>query len=95
MQFKQLEWEDNISDGIIIASNCYVKIYDSVKIEFRIAYNKDENRYYLCSFGYGTLRRLKFDTFTSLENAKNAAFNVYSNEMCRMKRAIDSFLEKE
>lgn len=34
MQFKKLEWKDGISNGIIIASNCIVKVYSSVKIEF-------------------------------------------------------------
>ncbi len=93
MQFKQLVWEDNISDGKIIASNCWVKIYDSVKAEFRIAYNKEDNQYYLCTFGYGSLRKLKADKFATSEEAKTAAFDLYNKEMNRMKKAVDSFIE--
>ena len=36
MKFKELEWKDSISDGMIISSNCVVKVYDyAIKMEFR------------------------------------------------------------
>lgn len=95
MRFKELEWEDVISDGIIIASNCHVKIYDSVNVEFRIVYNKEENQYYLYSFGYGCLRKCRAEVFSKLEDAKTTAFCLYNKEMYRMKKAIDSFIVKE
>ena len=43
MKFKELEWEDIISDGVIISSNCDVKVYGYViRMEFRISYKQDE-----------------------------------------------------
>ena len=41
MNFKELEWEDHVSDGVIISSNCKVKVYGyDIMMEFRIAYEK-------------------------------------------------------
>ena len=90
MRFKELEWKDIISDGVIISSTCDVKVYGCViRMEFRISYKKDEDRYYLCSFGQGSIRRLKADVFDSLEGAKSAAYRIYSYEMERIKKAVD------
>lgn len=96
MKFKELEWKDIISDGVIISSTCDVKVYGySIKMEFRISYKQDEEKYYLCSFGQGSIRRLKPDIFDSLEEAKSAAYRIYSNEMERIKRAVDYLVEGE
>lgn len=90
MKFKELEWQDIISDGVVISSTCNVKVYGYViRMEFRISYNKDEDKYYLCSFGQGSIRRLKPDVFDSLEGAKSAAYRIYSHEMERIKKAVD------
>lgn len=90
MKFKELEWQDIISDGVVISSTCNVKVYGYViRMEFRISYNKDEDKYYLCSFGQGSIRRLKPDVFDSLEGAESAAYRIYSHEMERIKKAVD------
>ena len=95
MQFKQLKWLDNISDGVIVSSHSIVKVYSSINIEFQINHSKEENLYYLYSFGKGSIRRLEPDKFTTVDEAKAAAFEIYSNEMHRMKFRIDSFWEDE
>lgn len=93
MQFKELVWDDHVSDSVIIASNCKIKVYGhAIKIEFCISYEKEENKYYLYSFGKGSIRRLQSDAFESIDEAKNAAYRIYNKEMVRMKNAIDSFL---
>lgn len=90
MKFKELEWKDVISDGVIISSTCEVKVYGYViRMEFRISYKQDEEKYYLCSFGQGSIRRLKPGIFDSLEGAKSAAYRIYSHEMERIKKAVD------
>ncbi|MBO5146813.1 MAG: hypothetical protein J6C19_15010 [Lachnospiraceae bacterium] len=95
MQFKELEWEEHISDGIIISSNCKVRVYGyDIIIEFRISYDKKEDKYCLCSFGIGSIRRIRPDIFSNIDEAKTAAYRIYCNEMCRMKKAIDSFVLK-
>lgn len=95
MQLKQLKWLDNISDGVIIASHSIVKVYSSINIEFQINHSKEENLYYLYSFDKGSIRRLEPDKLATVDEAKTAAFEIYSNEMHRMKRRIDSFWEDE
>lgn len=93
MQFKELVWDDHTSDGVIVASNCKIKVYGhAIKIEFRISYDKEENKYYLYSFGQGSIRRLQPEAFESIDEAKNAAYRIYNKEMIRMKNAIDSLL---
>lgn len=93
MRFKELEWQDSISDGVVIGSSCDVKVYDyAIKIEFRISYKQDEDKYYLCSFGQGGIRRLKPEVFNTLDDAKSVACRIYSNEMERIKKAVDSFV---
>ena len=92
MQFKELKWSDNVSNGVIVASHCVVKVYDSVWIEFQINHNKEENRYYLHSFGKGSIRRLEPNVFDSVDDAKSYVYEIYSKELSRMKKAIDSFV---
>lgn len=91
MQFKKLEWSDSISDSVLVASRCVVKVYDYMWIEFQINHNKQENRYYLHSFGKGSIRRLEHNMFEDVDDAKNYAYEIYSKELSRMKKAIDSF----
>ena len=95
MRLKQLKWIDNISDGVIVSSHSIVKVYSSINIEFQINHSKEENLYYLYSFGNGSIRRLEPDRFNTVDEAKTAAFEIYSNEMHRMKCRIDSFWEDE
>lgn len=92
MQFKKLKWSDSISDGVIVASRCIVKVYDSMWNEFQINHNREENRYYLHSFGKGSIRRLEPNIFDTVDDAKSCAYEIYSKELSRMKKAIDSFI---
>lgn len=92
MQFKELEWKDIISDGVIICSTCQISMCGWIKIEFRINYESKENRYYLYSFGKGSMRKLKPDIYASVETAKEEAYKIYSKEMTRIKKAVDSFV---
>lgn len=92
MQFRELKWSDNVSDGVLVASRCVVKVYDSMWIEFQINHNKEENRYYLHSFGKGSIRRLEPNVFDSVDEAKDYAYEIYSKELSRMKKAVDSFI---
>lgn len=94
MKSKQLKWLDNISDGVIVSGHCIVKVYDSVKIEFQINHDKAENMYYLYSFDKGSIRRLEPDKFATVDEAKTAAYEIYSNEILRIKRKIDSFISE-
>ena len=43
----------------------------------------------LYSFGKGSLRRLRPERYDSVELAKNMAYRIYSNEMERIKKAVD------
>ncbi len=92
MQFKELEWKDVISDGVIICSTCQISMCGWIKIEFRINYEPKENRYYLYSFGRGSMRRLKPDIYDSAETAKEEAYKIYSKEMTRIKKTVDSLV---
>ena len=93
MKFKELAWKDIVSDGKIIGSNCDVKVYGYViRMEFRISFKQDEGKYYLCSYGQGSIRRLKPDVFDSLDGAKSAAYRIYSHEMGRIKKAVDDLV---
>lgn len=58
-------------------------------MEFKINYEPKEDKYMLYSFGKGSLRRLQPDTYDSLEEVKNVAYRIYSNEMARIKKAVD------
>jgi len=58
-------------------------------MEFRINHEPKENKYYLYSFGKGSIRRSHPDIFDSVELAKTAAYRIYNNEMVRIKKAVD------
>ena len=89
MQFKDLEWKDIISDDIIVCCTCEINLCGWINIEFRINHEPKENQYYLYSFGKGSIRRLQPDKYGSVESVKNAAYRIYSNEMSRIKKAVD------
>ncbi len=89
MQFKELEWKDIISDGVTVCSHCEINLCGVIKIEFRINHETKEDKYLLYVFGKGRLRRLQPEKYDSVELAKNAAYRIYSNEMERIRRAVD------
>lgn len=89
MQFKELEWKDIISDGVTVCSHCEINLCGVIKIEFRINHEQKEDKYLLYVFGKGSLRRLQPEKYDSVELAKNAAYRIYSNEMARIKKAVD------
>lgn len=89
MQFKELEWKDVISDNTVVCSHCEINLCGVIKIEFRINHEPKENKYLLYCFGKGSIRRLKSEKYDSMELAKNAAYRAYSNEMARIKKAVD------
>ncbi len=95
MRFKELEWKDIISDGVIVCSHCDINLCGVIKIEFRIDHEPKENKYYLYTFGKGSLRRLQPDIFDSVEIAKNMAYRTYSNEMARIKKAVDFLVAED
>lgn len=92
MQFKQLVWKDVTSEGVIVCSTCELSICGWTKIEFRINHEPKENKYYLYSFGKGSIRRLQPERFDSAEIAKNMSYRIYSDEMARIKKAIEFFV---
>ena len=89
MQFKELVWKDITSDGMVVCSHCEISLCGWIKIEFRVNHEPKENKYYLYSFGKGSIRRLEPEKHDSVELAKNAAYRIYSNEMARIKKAVD------
>lgn len=89
MQFKDLEWKDVVSDGVNVCSHCEINLCGVIRMEFRINHEPKEDKYYLYCFGKGSLRRLKPEKYNSIESAKNMAYRIYSNEMGRIKRAVD------
>lgn len=89
MQFKDLEWKDIISDGITVCSHCEINLCGWIKIEFKINHEPKEDKYFLYVFGKGSLRRLQPEKYDSVELAKNAAYRIYSNDMTRIKKAVD------
>lgn len=89
MQFKELEWKDVISDGVIVCSHCEINLCGVIKMEFRINHETKEDKYLLYVFGKGSLRRLQPEKYDSVELAKNATYRIYSNEMARIKKAVD------
>lgn len=95
MQFKDLEWKDIVSDGVLVCSTCEINLCGWIKIEFRINHEPNENRYYLYTFGRGNLRRLQPEKYDSVEIAKNMAYRTYSNEMARIKKAIDYLVAED
>ena len=93
MQFKDLEWKDVISDSVLVCSTCELNICGWINIEFCINHDPKENKYYLYSFGKGSIRRLEPEKCDSVELAKNMAYRIYSNEMARIKKAIDYLID--
>lgn len=89
MQFKELVWKDHISDDVIVCSHCEINLCGWIKIEFCINYEPKDDKYMLYSFGKGSIRRLEPERYDSVESAKNAAYRIYSNEMARIKKAVD------
>ena len=89
MRFKDLEWKDVVSDNVIVSSHCEINLCGVIKIEFQINHDPKDNQYYMYAFGKGSIRRLKPEEFDSVESAKNVAYRIYSNEMERIKRAVD------
>lgn len=89
MQFKELEWKNHISDGVLVCSHCDINLCGVIKMEFRINHEPKENKYYLYSFGKGGIRRLQPEKHDSVESAKTAAYRIYNNEMEKIKKAID------
>ena len=89
MQFKELVWKDHLSDEVVLCSNCIINICGVIKIEFNINHEPKENKYYLYTFGKGSIRRLEPERYDSVESAKNAAYRIYSNEMSRIKKVVD------
>lgn len=89
MQFKNLEWKDVISDGMIVCSTYELNLCGWIKIEFKINHEPEEDKYILYSFGKGSIRRLQPEKYGSIESAKNAAYRIYSNEMAKIKKAVD------
>ena len=72
-----------------VCSHCEINLCGVIKIEFKISHEPKENKYYLYSFGKGSIRRLKPEKYDSVESAKNAAYRIYSNEMEKIKKAVD------
>lgn len=89
MQFKELVWKDHISENVIVCSHCEINLCGWIKIEFRINYEPEDDKYMLYSFGKGSIRRLEPERYDSVELAKNMAYSIYSNEMTRIKKVID------
>lgn len=89
MQFKDLEWKDVISDNIIVSSHCEISLCGWIRIEFKINHEPKEDKHMLYAFGKGSVRRLQPEKYVSVEAAKNAAYRIYSNELERIKRAVD------
>ena len=89
MQFKDLEWKDVISDGIIVCSHCEINLCGWIRTEFKINHEPEEDKYMLYAFGRGSVRRLQPEKYGTVESAKNAAYRIYSNEMAKIKKAVD------
>lgn len=95
MQFKDLEWKDIVSDGMVVCSHCEINLCGWINIEFKINHEPKEYKYCLYSFGKGSIRRLQPEKYDSVESAKNAAYRIYSNEMARIKKAVDYLVAED
>lgn len=89
MQFKNLEWKDVISDNVFVCSHCKINLRGWIEITFCVNYEPEEDQYYLYSYGNDKISRLQPEKYDSVESAKNAAYRIYSNEMERIKKAVD------
>lgn len=92
MQFKELEWKDIVSDGTTVCSHCEISLCGWIRMEFKINHDPEEDKYVLYSFGKGSVRRLQPEKYDSVDGAKNAAYRIYSNEMERIRKAVDYLL---
>lgn len=95
MQFKELGWKDVVSDGVTVCSHCEINLCGVINMEFKINHEPKENKYFLYCFGKGSLRRLQPEKYDSVESAKSAAYRIYSNEMARIKKAIDYLVAED
>lgn len=93
MQFKDLEWKDVVSEGVIVCSHCEINLCGWIRITFCANYETEEDQYYLYSYGNDKINRLQPEKYDSIESAKNEAYRIYSNEMERIKKAIDYLLD--
>lgn len=89
MRFKYLEWKDVISEGEFVCSHCKINLCSVIEITFCINHELEDGKYYLYTYGKGSLRRLKPEKYGSIESAKNAAYRIYSNEMARIKKSVE------
>ncbi len=89
MQFKDLVWKDTISEGEFEYSHCKINLCGVIEVTFCINHQLEDGKYYLYAFGKGSLRRLQPEKHDSVESAKNEAYRIYSNEMTRIKKAVD------
>ena len=95
MKFKDLEWKDAVSGNMVVSSHCMINLCGVIKIEFQINHDPKDNQYYLYAFGKGSIRRLQPEIYDSLEEAKNAAYGIYSQEMARIKKEVDRLVTAE
>lgn len=95
MKFKELKWKDIESENVIVCSNCRISLCGIIKIEFNINHEPEENKCLLYAFGKGSIRRLQPEIYDSLEEAKNAAYGIYSQEMARIKKEVDRLVTAE
>lgn len=95
MQFKDLEWKDVVADGVTVCSHCEINLCGVIKMEFKINHEPEEDKYMLYGFGKGSLRRLQPEKYDSIDSAKNVAYRAYSNEMARIKKAVDYLVAED
>lgn len=95
MQFKELVWQDTVSDGVLVCSACEIDLCGVIKMKFYVNHEREDNKYLLYIFGKGSLRRLQPEKYDSVEIAKNMAYKVYSREMARIKKAVDFLVEDD
>lgn len=89
MRFKDLEWKDVVSDNMIVSSYCIINLCAWIKFTFCINYESEEDQYYLYSYGNDKINKLSPEKCSSIESAKNVAYRIYSNELERIKKAVD------
>ncbi len=89
MRFKDLEWKDVVSNNMVVSSHCIINLCGVIKMEFKINHDPKDNQYYLYALGKGSMRRLQPEKRGSVKSAKNVAYRIYSNEMERIKKAVD------
>ena len=84
-----MKFKDAVSGNMVVSSHCMINLCGVIKIEFQINHDPKDNQYYLYAFGKGSIRRLSPEKCGSVESAKNMAYRMYSNEMARIKKAVD------